>query len=282
MERKTRNLLTFLVAAAFLFLGAVVQAAQPVGHDAWGKDVLENGTWAEVSAWLKETKDAVELGDASIIIEVNATDGDAGFQIFLDGDGWKNARVYDSNGDRILMVIATGGVRTIGGGTELFMESSEPEYEDLDGMQALIELLPEGEYFFLARTTDNNWATGTAELTHDIPAEPEIVTPAPPEDEDECSTGVFVDSAVIEWDPVDTDIWGETGIEIVAYQVIVEAEDEEGPDRKFSVTVPADTTMVTVPEEVLAAGMEFKFEILAIEESGNQTITESCFETEEE
>ena len=69
MERKTRNLLTFLVAAAFLFLGAVVQAAQPVGHDAWGKDVLENGTWAEVSAWLKETKDAVELGDASIITE---------------------------------------------------------------------------------------------------------------------------------------------------------------------------------------------------------------------
>ncbi len=71
------------MAAAFLFLGAVVQAAQPVDHDAWGKDVLENGTWAEVSAWLKETKDAVELGDASIIIEVNATDGDAGFQIFL-------------------------------------------------------------------------------------------------------------------------------------------------------------------------------------------------------
>jgi len=27
--------------------------------------------------------------------------------------------------------------------------------------------------------------------------------------------------------------------------------------------------------------MEFKFEVLAIEESGNQTITEGCFETEE-
>jgi hypothetical protein len=162
------------------------------------------------------------------------------------------------------------------------MESSEPEYEDLDGMQELLDLLPEGEYFFLARTTDNNWATSTAELTHDIPAEPEILMPAPPEDEDECTTGVFVDSVVIEWAPVETDIWGESEIEIEGYQVIVEAEDEDGPDRHFSVTVPADTTMVTVPEEVLAAGMEFKFEILAIEESGNQTITESCFETEEE
>ncbi len=280
MRRNIRYLLLGLAAVAVLIPGAAVDAAQPVDHDAWGKDVLENGTWAEVSAWLKETKDAVELGDASIIIEVNATDGDAGFQIFLDGDGWKNARVYDSNGDRILMVIATGGVRTIGGGTELFMESSEPEYEDLDGMQELLDLLPEGEYRFLTRTTDLNWARGTAELTHDIPAEPEIITPAPPEDEDECTTGVFVDSVVIEWDPVETDIWGGSEIEIEGYQVIVEAEAEDGPDRHFSVTVPADTTMVTVPEEVLAAGMEFKFEILAIEESGNQTITESCFETE--
>lgn len=281
MRRDIRYLLLGLAAVAVLIPGSAVEAAQPIDHDAWGKEVLENGTWAEVSAWLKETKDAVELGDASIIIEVNATDGDTGFQIFLDGDGWKNARVYDSNGDRILMVIATGGVRTIGGGTELFMESSEPEYEDLDGMQELLDLLPEGEYNFLARTTDLNWARGTAELTHDIPAEPEIITPAPPEDEDECTTGVFVDSVVIEWDPVETDIWGESEIEIEGYQVIVEAEDEDGPDRHFSVTVPADTTMVTVPEEVLAAGMEFKFEILAIEESGNQTITESCFETEE-
>jgi zinc transporter ZupT len=57
------------------------------------------------------------------------------------------------------------------------MESSEPEYEDLDDMQDLIELFPEGEYFFVARTNDNNWATGTAELTHDIPAGPEIVEP---------------------------------------------------------------------------------------------------------
>ena len=89
-------------------------------------------------------------------------------------------------------------------------------------------------------------------------------------------------SIIIEWDPVETDIWGGSEIEIEGYQVIVEAEAEDGPDRHFSVTVPADTTMVTVPEEVLAAGMEFKFEILAIEESGNQTITESCFETEEE
>ena len=153
MTRNIRNLLLGLAAVAVLIPGAAVEAAQPWDHDVTNEYILDNGTWAEVSAWLKQSKDTVELGEASIIIEVNATDGDAGFQIFLDGDGWRNARVYDSNGVRIL---------------------------------------------------------------------------------------------------------------------------------KVTVTVPADTTMVTLPEEFLVEGTEFKFEILAIEESGNQTITEGCFETEEE
>jgi hypothetical protein len=270
--------LIVVAAVAVLVPASMMQAAQPSGNEVLTGDFLDRGSWAEIKNFLKNSKAIVELSDASIIIEVNSTDGDAGFQVFLDGGGWRNARVYDSNGNRILMVHASGGVRHIGGGTELFMESSEPPYEDLDGMQDLIELLPEGEYLFIARTTDLNWATGTAELTHDVPAGPVIVEPEPPENEDECSTGVFVDLAVIEWDPVETDIWNEEGIEIESYQVIVEAE--EGPDRKFTVTVPSDTTMVAIPEEVLAEGTEFKFEVLAIEESGNQTITEGCFETE--
>jgi hypothetical protein len=264
---------------AIFIPGLAIQAAQPSGHEGLTEKILDTGTSDEVRAFLKNDKAVVELPDASIIIEVNSTDGDAGFQIFLDNDGWRNARVFDSNGHRILKVTATGGIGNIGGGTELFMESSEPEYEDLDDLQDLIELLPEGEYFFVARTTDNNWAHGTAELTHVVPAGPEIVQPMPPENDDECSTGVFVDSAFVEWEPVETDIWGEEDVEIEGYQVIVEAE--EGPDRKFTVTVPADTTTVSIPQEVLVEGTEFKFEVLAIEESGNQTITEGCFETEE-
>jgi hypothetical protein len=63
--------------------------------------------------------------------------------------------------------------------------------------------------------------------------------------------------------------------------VIVEVDDDEAPDLNFSIDVPADTTMVTLPPELLLAGTEYKFEVLAIEESGNQTITESCFETAE-
>jgi hypothetical protein len=279
MKRSHRDLFTVFAALTVLLLGLTAYAGQALEDDFSIEEIPDSWSWSKVRAYVLRGKEVIELSDASIIIEVNSTDGDAGFQVFLDGDGWRNARVYDSIGRQVLHVSAIGGLKNIGGGTELFIESSEPEYEDLDGMLELIELLPEGEYYFLARTTDNNWATGTAEFTHDVPAGPEILNPIGPENEDGCVTGVFVDSTFIEWSPVTTDIFGEGGIEIEGYQVIVEADDDEAPHLEFSVTVPAATTMVSVPPEALAEGFAFTFEVLAIEASGNQTITESCFET---
>ncbi len=230
-------------------------------------------------------KENVELEDATIIVEVNSTDGDAGFQIFLDGEGWRRVSIYDPNWRQIFKVKTTGGVREIGGGTELFLETAEPEYEDLDELQELLDLLPPGTYKFFGRTVEGDWLWGEAVLTHVIPAGPEITAPVPngeaavlEEEEDACAEDVAIDEAEISWDPVTTTIFGLTDIVIVGYQVIVENEDS---GNKFNITLPAETTSVTVPEEFLEPGMEYKFEILAIEESGNQTITESCFETEE-
>jgi hypothetical protein len=37
--------------------------------------------------------------------------------------------------------------------------------------------------------------------------------------------------------------------------------------------------MVTVPAEVLEPGTDYLFEVLAIANGGNQTITEGCFRT---
>jgi hypothetical protein len=47
----------------------------------------------------------------------------------------------------------------------------------------------------------------------------------------------------------------------------------------FSVDLPASTTSVTVPAEFLEPGTQYKVEVLAIEASGNQTITEVEFMT---
>ncbi|TAH36763.1 MAG: hypothetical protein EYC70_07160 [Planctomycetota bacterium] len=57
---------------------------------------------------------------------------------------------------------------------------------------------------------------------------------------------------------------------MVAYQVIVES---------FQATVPSTVLSMTVPPEFvgsLAPG-KHQFEVLAIEESGNQTLTEGYF-----
>ena len=68
-------------------------------------------------------------------------------------------------------------------------------------------------------------------------------------------------------------------VNIVGYQVIVTRED---PLRVYSVDVSADTTSVSVPPEFLEPGVEYELEILAVEESDNQTISIIFFETEEE
>lgn len=279
MYRFTARGVTVLLAAAVLILTGLSTAQAQEG---WTDPlpsiaIQDHDSWPTVLGKLQAAKAIVELSEASIIIEVNATDGDAGFQVFVDGDGWRSARVFDPRGFLAFSAFTGSGIRTIGGGTELFLESEEPEYEDLDGFEALIELLPEGEYMFLTSTSEGDFAVGTAELTHDVPAEPEVVSPLP-EGEDECAADVLADMAVIEWLPVTTQLTGEPDIEIVGYQVIVENEETE---TELMVEVPAETTMVTVPPEFLEPGSEYAFEILAIEDSGNQTITESCFETAE-
>lgn len=261
----------FLALAAATVVGAG-ELSSSDRHD----ELAAAGTWDEVIAELGQAKAMIEMGDASIIIEVNATDQDAGFQIFADSEGWRNLRVFEPRGRKVFHAMVEGGIRRIGGGTELFLESEEPEFEDLDELEDLIGLLPEGEYRFIARTTGNDWAVGNAELTHVIPAGPALTEPLPAPGED-CAADVPVGSAVIAWEPVTTTIWGDPEITIAAYQVIVE---DEAAGLELNLTVGAGTTAITVPAEFLSPGTEYAFEVLAIEEGGNQTITESCFVTE--
>jgi hypothetical protein len=84
-----------------------------------------------------------------------------------------------------------------------------------------------------------------------------------------CATGVAI-PVVIAWEPVTTSYFG-LPLEVVEYEVIVEGEDAI----IFDVHLRAEAgTQVTVPAELLEPGTEYKFEVLAIEEGGNQTITD--------
>ena len=84
---------------------------------------------------------------------------------------------------------------------------------------------------------------------------------------------------VIDWEPVTNAFPGTSlPVTVVGYQVIVERVKPQ-PVRVFDVTLPATVTAVTVPDEFIEPNADYKIEVLAIEQSLNQTITESSFKT---
>jgi hypothetical protein len=68
---------------------------------------------------------SVRLDEVTMIIEVNATDGDAGLQVFLDGEPLRRMTISAPDGRRIVAVNTRTRLGNYGL-TELFSESSEP------------------------------------------------------------------------------------------------------------------------------------------------------------
>lgn len=209
---------------------------------------------------------------ARILIEVNASARDGGIQIFVDATGWKRLEVFDPTGQKVFDVLASHSIG-VTGVTELFFESAEPSFDELP-LDQLLARFPQGGYRFEGITADGaKLLSGRATLRHNIPAGPHVVSPS------EGATLAGAAPVVIDWNPV-TQAYPGTAlpVTIVGYQVIVERVKPK-PLVAFNVTLPATVTRVTVPAEFLQANADYKFEVLAIEQSGNQTITESSFKT---
>jgi hypothetical protein len=162
--------------------------------------------------------------------------------------------------------------------TELFFESVEPENADVP-VDDMLAKLPEGNYTIAGPARENGKSpgrtVGTAWLTHDIPAGPRLVSPA------EGAT-VPVRGVVARWKPVSKTITGEPA-RIVAYQLIIEKNVE--PHRHMigklglSMYLPRSTTSIAVPNGFLQHRTAYMWEVLAIERSGNQTLSSGSFRT---
>jgi hypothetical protein len=207
------------------------------------------------------TQNVVRLDEVTMIVEVNATDGDAGLQVFLDGEAWRTMTVLRPDGREIIDIDTKSRLKNYGL-TELFSESSEPTFEEFP-LKKFKRLFPEGKYGFEGTTIEGDRLVGKAKLSHDIPDGPNITSPAD-------GATVAPDNVVASWGPVPQP----AGVNIVGYRAIVERED---PLRVFSVDLPASATSVTIPSEFLEPGIEYKLEVQAIEASGNQTLTEITF-----
>ena len=209
-----------------------------------------------VSAW------AAKFAESRIYIEYNESGNDLGFHVSLDGEDWQSLRIVNPAGATIFEVEGRGAYRDLGM-TELFFEGAEPSLDEFP-LADLLALFPEGTYRFDGITVDGKRVASSGTLTHAVPAGPSSVEAV-----------VDGGSVVISWVPVAGPPPGfpDRPIEIVAYQVLVDA---------FQVTLPATSTSVTLPPEFVAtlgAG-EHQFEVLAIEAGGNQTITEASFTTQ--
>ena len=206
--------------------------------------------------------------DARLKIEYNATDGDAGLQVFLDAPAWRDVSITNPSGKKVLVVEAAQVIRNYGL-TELFSESSEPPFDEFP-FSEFKRLFPEGDYTFRGRTIEGERLQSTFSLTHQVPDGPTIVSPA------EDAT-LAPEDLVVVWQPVTSP----AGVEVVAYQVLVVADEPApgNPARVLDVMLPGTATQLPIPAEFLVPG-SYKSEVLAIEESGNQTLTEVAFTVE--
>jgi len=206
-------------------------------------------------------KKKLELEISRIYWEYNSSANDLGVHVSLDGEDWRKLKIINPAGRTIFEVEGRGPYRMLGL-TELFFEGAEPNLDDFP-LENLLARFPEGTYRFTGRTVDGDVIAGAGQFTHAIPAGPTNVVAA-----------LNGNSLVISWNPVTgpPDGFPDLPITIVGYQVIVGS---------FQVTIPATTTplQVTVPPEFVASlpGGQNLFEVLAIEASGNQTITEGSF-----
>jgi len=221
----------------------------------------------------------IPLKEAKLNIEHNAKDEDTGFQGAIDSEGWDMITLTGPNG-KVLEFKAKGKLGSLGL-TELFFETVEPANADVP-IAEVLKTLPEGNYVFKGSAIEagekKGKTIGTAWLTHDIPEGPDLVSPA-----EDAVVRVDVD-LLVDWEPVVETIDG-SPVNIISYQLIIEKDETPHQHmigkRGLSMYLSADVTEIPIPKEFLEPGTNYKWEVLAIEESGNQSLMSSQFSTEE-
>lgn len=213
---------------------------------------------------------ALELKDARLKFEINATDDDGGVQVFIDADSWRTLSIFDPGGRRILTT-TTAGRMASQGGTELFLESAEPPFTELS-LARLLERWPAGSYRIQATRLDGKTYVGAARLTHAIPDGPTLVSPLEGDGPQDPRR------TVVRWKRVSPP----SGSRIIGYQVLVVKPDtglKALPTVTLDVMMPPTATSLVIPPGFLQPKMAYEWEVLAIERSGNQTLSSDTFTT---
>lgn len=240
-----------------------------------------------------------DIDECKVLIEINASDGDIGFQFLGDADDLRSMRIDDPNGAKVFENRAFGPLdeQKL---TENFGESAEPlcwpdpdaDAEDVEDMVTLREFRNRwdpGTYEFLGKGEGGEKLVGETELTYDLPAAPQDVD---------------FDGATITWiagndlghcAPLADEGFGiETVAEVLdiitdpalvpvaAYEVVMEPDVEDGEpiaDEVFSVRVSGGAVPLAVDVPVLyldslPSDTPVKIEVGAIGFDDNATFAE--------
>ena len=236
----------------------------------------------------------IPFAEANLFFELNNTDGDLGIHALIDGEAWRELEIEDPRGREMLDIRVKGRLQKQGL-TEIFFESAEPTFDELPPRK-FFRRFPAGIYEIEGETLEGDELESRTELTHVMPAPPAPTVNGQPmagqcDDEEPGFDATMVSAPVtIAWPAVsmshpDRD-GGGAGVQppipvtIRNYEVVVEVLlDLNGEEfaSVLSVILPPDATEFTIPDEFIALGNEFKYEVLAREESFNQTAVESCF-----
>jgi hypothetical protein len=141
------------------------------------------------------TEPCGDLGECKALIEINSTDGDAGFHFLMDGDDFIYASMYNPHWKKIFSYVTRRELRdqTL---TETFAESAEPlcwydpdaDEEDLEDVVTLEDFLGRfytGKYHFVGVSEGWELAFGRTNLTFALPAAPDDLEYEEEEETDE-------------------------------------------------------------------------------------------------
>lgn len=222
----------------------------------------------------------VDISEARLYVEYNSTDEDLGVHGYLGADGWSELCVYNPSGELMLAVKPQAQLKDVTMAS-IFFEGREPSLDEFSFED--LKSFPEGSYQVRALSHDGATLVGEAIFSHNVPAPPALVYPEVADEESAGEALAPIEGLVIRWEDVTETVDGKP-LTITGYEVIVtkvEHNDPHGFSRPiYDVHVPPDRNSLSVPAEFLDPGMLYELEILALEESGNQTITVSFFTTE--
>jgi len=234
-------------------------------------------------------EEEIEFDESLLYFELNNTDGDLGIHGKVDGGGWQRLSLEDPNG-RVLMDLRNEGNLAIQGLTELFFESVEPTFDELNPSE-FFGRFPEGDYEWSGLTVDGVEIEGDASLSHKIPAAPSVAVNGTGIEGCESIMPITANidgSYTISWlsvttrHPVLGSQPGKADVEVDGYQFVLEREEQtlagnEIPELIMTMDLDSEVTDVTLPIGMVDIGQEIKIEVLVRSEEGNQSATEFCW-----